>query len=88
MLERGENLKTNLSSSFRVSTVRASFSKSFYFFIVLAALYLFSNSVSARTGGGGLLSESGQAWTKEGRGLKTGKHVRTLFMDGPIQEHH
>ena len=32
MLERGENLKTNLSSSFRVSTVQASFSKSFYFF--------------------------------------------------------
>ena len=31
----------------------------------------------------GLLSKSGQAWPRGARGLKTGKNVRTSFMDGP-----
>ena len=64
-----------------ISTVRMSFSKIFYFCIILAALYLSSNSVSARTGGGVLLRKSGQARKGGGMGLKTGNNVRTSFID-------
>ena len=54
------------------------FSKSFDFSIVLAALYLSSNSVSARTGEG-LLSEKQAGVGRGGRESKTGKNVRTSF---------
>ena len=50
-----------------------------------AVVCLSSNSVSARTEGGGVLSKkwTGIDWGRE-RGLKTGKGVRTSFMDGPL----
>ena len=64
-----------------ISKVCMSFLKSFYFAIVFGALYLSSNSVSARTGGGGCEAKNGQAWTGGGRGLKTGRNVRTSFMN-------
>ena len=65
-----------------ISTVCMFFSKSFYFSIVFAALYLSSKSVSGRTGGGRrLLSKMGTGVERGREGLKTSEDGRTSFMD-------
>ena len=40
-----------------------------------------SQFVSGRTKGEGCYEKRGQTWTEERRGLKTGRNVRTSFMD-------
>ena len=62
------------------SSAFMSFSKSFYFSIVFAALYLSSNSVLAQTGEG--VAKQKAVRRGQGReGLKTGKNMRTSFID-------
>ena len=62
------------------------FFKKLYFSIVFAALYLSSNSVSTPIGEGVVKQKADMHGQGEGgRGLKTGKNVRTSFMDDPIR---
>ena len=60
-----------------------SFSKDFNVSNAFAALYLSSNSLSARAGGG--VDKQKRKGVDRGRGLKTGKNMWTSFTGGPQQ---
>ena len=60
------------------------FFKECYFSIVLSAIYLFSNSVSTQTGGGGVRQRANRCGQGEGGGMKTGKNVGTPLIDNPL----
>ena len=60
------------------------FFKDLVFFHSFTALYLFSNSVSAQTGGGELLSKMRTGVGREREGTENWELVRTSFMDDII----